>query len=227
MIGIGLALGGANLGAERATGAVVGRDLDGEGVVLGRAALEGNALEGLRFAVERAVRVNGGADGGVRADGGAFVALDAERGVPDGDVGSEIALFPSGGAGGPAAVGREGGDGQQVAFAGQHARGDALHEVGREGRDGGGASERVGGGAGDFDGMKGGEGGIDGGPVFLDDGFAFADVGFFNGFLDRVDGDVAGEDVAEGEEAGLHHGVDLAAHAGGAGNGEGVDGEDF
>ncbi len=43
----------------------------------------------------------------------------------------DVALLPFRGAGRPGAIDREGAHGQQVALAGEHHSGDALHEVGR------------------------------------------------------------------------------------------------
>jgi hypothetical protein len=68
------------------------------------------------------------------------------------------------------------------------------------------------------------EGGVDGLEVLLNDRFTAAAVGFLDGLLDLGDGLFAGQDAADGEEAGLHHGVDAGAHAGGLGDGVGVDG---
>ena len=54
---------------------------------------------------------------------------------------------------------------------------------------------------------------VDGGEVLLDDFLAALAVGFLDGFLDRGDGLVFGQDAADGEEAGLHDRIDPHAHA--------------
>jgi hypothetical protein len=58
-----------------------------------------------------------------------------------------------------------------------------------------------------------GEGGVDRGEVPLDDLLAPLAVGLPDGVLDAGDGLLAGQHSGDGEEAGLHHGVDALAHA--------------
>ena len=50
--------------------------------------------------------------------------------------------------------------------------------------------------------------------VLLHDAFAALAVGLLDGVLDGRDGFVARQHAADGEEAGLHDGVDALAHAG-------------
>ena len=76
---------------------------------------------------------------------------------------------------------------------------------------------------GDLDFVQLGEGGVDGGEVLLDDGFAALAIGLLDGFFDLRNGFFAGQDAADGEEAGLHDGVDAGAHAVFAGDGEAID----
>ena len=49
--------------------------------------------------------------------------------------------------------------------------------------------------------------------VLLDHGFTALAVGFLDGILDGGDGFIFGQHTADREEAGLHNGVDAAAHA--------------
>ena len=70
------------------------------------------------------------------------------------------------------------------------------------------------------------EGLIYGGVISLNDCFAALAVSIRNGFLDRGDGLVARQHAADREEAGLHDGVDAAAHAGRARDGIAVDHEE-
>ena len=167
----------------------------------------------------------GGADGGVGADEHALVALDAERGVPLRQVEGDGAFLQLGGGGGPAAVDRQGGDGQEVAFAGEQAGGDVAEKAGRKGGvavgRGGGVGFVQRGGHGHL--AQAGEGGVDGGVVHLHDLLALAGVGLGDRFLDVGDGLFLWEDAGEGEEAGLENGVGAAAHAGGLGDAVGVD----
>jgi hypothetical protein len=55
---------------------------------------------------------------------------------------------------------------------------------------------------------------VHGGKVLLNHRFAALAVGLLDRFLDLRDGFVARQHAADGEEAGLHDGVDARAHAG-------------
>jgi hypothetical protein len=59
--------------------------------------------------------------------------------------------------------------------------------------------------------------------VELDQPPALAPVGLVDRVLDRGDGVVLRQDAGDGEEAGLHDGVDAPPHAGLGGDGVGVD----
>ena len=65
---------------------------------------------------------------------------------------------------------------------------------------------------------------VHGGVVLLDDGFAAFAVGLLDGLLDLLNGFITRQDAGDGEEAGLHDGVDAATHAGLFGHIVGVDG---
>ena len=147
------------------------------------------------------------------ADQHALAALDAELLIPDRDLERDVALFPLRGAGGEGAVDGHGADGEVVAFAGDHAGGDLLHELGRSGGDGRPHEEGRRHFVGHLDFVEVAEGGIDRGEVLLHDGFAALAVGFLDGVLDGFDGIFAGEHAADGKEAGLHDGIDASAHA--------------
>ena len=62
------------------------------------------------------------------------------------------------------------------------------------------------------------ERGIHRGVVLLHDRFAALAVGLLDGVLDGGDGLFARQHAGDGEEAGLHDGVDAAAHAGDLGH---------
>ena len=128
---------------------------------------------------------------------------------------------------GPGAVHRERAHGQEVALAREHHRGHALHEVrrgrGNDGRPRCGAHTAAGG----VHGVQVRQGGVDGGEVLLDDLGAALGVALLDRVLDARDGLVRGEDAGDREEAGLHDGVDAAAHPRFAGHAHGVDGVDL
>jgi len=58
------------------------------------------------------------------------------------------------------------------------------------------------------------QGGVHGGEVLLHDAGAALAVGLLDGVLDGFDGFLARQHTADGEETGLHDGVDAATHAG-------------
>ena len=105
--------------------------------------------------------------------------------------------------------------GQIVAFAGDDCAGDSLHELGRGGRTpADGMSNSAGDLAGDLDFVQMAEGCIHRREILLHDAFAALAVGLLDDVLDGGDGLFARQHAADGEEAGLHDGVDAAAHAG-------------
>jgi hypothetical protein len=68
-----------------------------------------------------------------------------------------------------------------------------------------------------------GEGHLDGAVVEVGQALALLAVGLVDGLLDRGDGFVVGQDAGDGEEAGLHDGVDAPPHARVLGHPVGVD----
>ena len=124
-------LGRAHLDAEPAAGAVVGRDLHDvvEALQLGREAFA-HMTEAIRCARDVARLEHLRADGRVRADHRAPVALHAEIRFPDRDLEGDAPLLVAARAGRPGPVGRERAHRQPVAVALQQQSGHALHEVG-------------------------------------------------------------------------------------------------
>ena len=148
----------------------------------------------------------------------ALAALSAEGLVPDRDLEGDVAALPLRGGGGEGSVDGEGAHGEGIAVAGDDGGDHLLDELG--GFDGDGAAHVEGtrnlGGNRDFMEMR--QGRVHGGVVALHHGFAALAVSLVNGLLDGGDGFVGGQNAADGEEAGLHDGVDAVAHAGHAGD---------
>ena len=85
-----LVLGGADVDADAAPGAVVGRDLDRELMAVEFARAERLRQEAVGRAGERLGLVGLHPDGRVRADDGALAAVDAQVGFPDRDLGASL-----------------------------------------------------------------------------------------------------------------------------------------
>jgi hypothetical protein len=126
-----LVLGRTNVHAKLTPGAVLGSDLDGVSEPRVLLAAVSVRLEGSRRAGERRRLVKLGPDGGVGTNEGALVALNTNRGIPDGDLVGDVALFPLRGSGGPGPVHRKGAHREQIPIAGNHHRGHPLDEIGR------------------------------------------------------------------------------------------------
>ena len=163
----------------------------------------------------------------MRADEHALAALDAQVRFPDGDLERDVALLPLGGAGGEGAVHRHGRDGNLFAFEGDDGGECLFDEVRRFGRNRCTHGRFAGGFGRDFDFVQVGQGLVHGFEVLLDDRLAAFAVGLLDGMLDLLDGLFARQDAGDGEEAGLHDGVDAAAHAGQFGHFVGVDVVEF
>ena len=224
---VGAVLGRTDLHAERATGAILGRDLQRVALVGELGGLEGGGLEGLRCAGEGFWSEKLRSDGGVRANEGALVALDTDRGVPLRNLQRDVALLEAGGSSRPGAVARNGAHRHEIALVGEQAGGDLAHElrsifVGRRKHDRG---VRVRAGR-DADLLQASEGGVDRRVVHLDDLVALAAVRLGDRLFDLGDGLVLRQHAREGEEAGLQHRVGPAAHAAGLGDLRGVDHEE-
>ena len=203
---------GAGFDADAATGAVFDVDLDLvlqirvllAAVVLG--------LEGLGGAGQLGGIDLLGADHGVGAGHDALVALDAVFGNPVGHAGRDAALLEAARAARDDAVEGHLADGHAVALEVHQGLDDVLGEVGGVIGDELGrheASHTVEA-RGDRDRLDGGGGGVDGLPVHLDDVHALLGKGLLGGLLDQLEGLVLGQDLAEGEEGGLHDRVDTA-----------------
>ena len=206
-----LFLGGADVDAVVAAGAVIGADLHAELVALEADGGLGDEAFGLVRKLFR--RGKRGTDRRVRADEGAAVALDAVVHDPFGHVHRDAALLELGRAGGDDAVGRERADGQLVAFL----RGDGRDEglvvlvVG----DGQRIRTRSGGrpAFGIVDLFEVGDGVVDAVAVHLDDRVALSAVRLLDGFLHVLLGVRIGDDVCEFEECRLHDGVHALGRA--------------
>ncbi len=213
--GVVLVLFRAGGDADAAARAVLDIDLQGVGLVV--LAADRRMLEAGRRLVQQGLVVLVGADDGMRAHERAGAALDAFLLVPDRNVERHIAFLPARGGGGERAVHRHLGDRQPVAVAHHDGGDDLLDEVRglvrhRRGNLEGGGDLAVG----DLEQI--GESLVHGLEVLLDDFIALLAVGLLDGFLDLRNGVVLGQDAGNGEEAGLHDGIDARAHAGAFGD---------
>ncbi len=156
-------------------------------------------------------------------------AVDADVGLPDRDLGGELALLEARRAGGEGAVDGHGGHGEQIALAGHHLHGHAFDELRRPDRS---RFEQP---------IVGGDGGhlgrnlhldhfaecpVDRRMVLLDDQPASSAVGLRDRLLHRRDRLVVWHHVRQCEVAGLHHGVDAPGHTDLGGHAGGIDRED-
>ena len=119
-LGVGLVFGRAGFDAQTAAGAVLRGNLNGE-LVAGEFLEFGiDRFEGFRSILQIARIVNFFANDRVRADRGAFSALDTQVGFPHWDLEGNVAFFPFGRAGRISTIHRESADGQRFAFEGDH-----------------------------------------------------------------------------------------------------------
>ena len=217
-----LALGGADIDAHAAAGAVVRRDLDGQAVVRQVVRAELLALEAIGRGGHGGSREDLHANSPVGADDGALSAVDADAGVPHRDVLGDGAFLVLGRAGREGAVDGHRAHRQLVALAGDEGRGDAADELpgvvsggpGHHHPGSGGAQRDVG---------EPFEGAVDGREVAGDDRLAALGVGLDHRVLDARRGFVGGQHARQAEEAGLHDRVDAITHAHLVGHGEGID----
>ena len=224
----------ADLGADRAAHAVQGADGDGKLVLaLAGAGLEGDllGLGGCIGGLGLVQRV--GADGGVGADVGALVALDALVLVPGGNADGHAALLVGAGAllEGAVHMVHEGGDGEAVAVHLGDGLQDALHHLHSAG-----AALQLhalrlvlgsGPGGGHVELLEGGDAQINGLVVHIHHVLALLQVGVGGGILHVADGLSLRHDLRQLEESGLENGVGALAHADLGGQVDGVDGVDL
>ena len=218
-----LVLAGTDVHAQVAAGAVLGRHLDRVRHSLVVSPLIVNRLEGTWSTGEGFLAIHLGPDRRVRADERALVALDAELRIPDRDLQGDVAPLPLRGPGRPRAVGGERANRKEIALPGHHHGRDPLHEFGRLGRNDRrrlacrGRLRRQ------LDLMQILEREVDCGPVAAHHFVTFLCVALLDRLLDLGDRFLARQDSGEGEEAGLHDGVDAATHAGLDGHARAVD----
>ena len=186
---------------------------------------EGLGVEGLRAGrggVDLG-RLGLHADGGVGADHDAATAVDAQVGLPHGQLVGQAALLVARRAHRERAVDGQRAHREQVALAGEHGGGDAGHELrhvlGHRGAAVAGGGHDVG----DGHLVQRAEGEVDGGVVASRHLVATAPVGVGEPGLELGEGGVEGEHPREGEERRQHHRVHPAGQAGLAGHPVGVD----
>ena len=222
----------ADAHAHAAAHAVQGRHGDGKLVAL---ALSGfvDDLGGGGELGGFLLRHGEGTDGGMGADIGALVALDAVLGHPGGNGDGHAALFIGGGAQLELAVGvlDEGGDGEAVAVHLAHGVQDGLdllHQLRLAGQGGGvGGILGVGPVGGNLELLIGRGSGVDGLVVHIHHVLSLFQVGVGGGVLHILDGLGLGHDLRQGEEGGLEDGVGPLAHADFLSQVDGVDGVDL
>ena len=219
---LGLALGRAHVDADAAAGTVVGGDLDGEQMVgqIPRAELLGYEVR--RGALDRSRREDLHPDRGMRANHGAFAAIDADGRIPDRDRLGDSPLLVLRRTARECPVNRERAHRQLVAVAGHQDRGHLLDEVGRV--VGHRKHERaVASGLAQGNVAQPTDRQVDGGEVAIDDSLAALRVRLLHEALDAGDRVGRGQHAGEVEETGLHDRVDAVAHANFFGNGERID----
>ncbi len=147
----------------------------------------------------------------MRAHHHAFAALDAQVLVPNRNLQRQVTLLPFGSAGGKGAVHGHRADRQSVAVSGVDGRQHSAYELRRAGH---GLLRLIaaGGRAGYLDFVQIRQRMIHSGEVLLHHGFAPLAIGFARWRFDGRDGLIARQCAAERKKAGLHHGVDAAAH---------------
>ena len=220
-------------GADADAAAHAVQRADGHGELIGALALAGLDIHDLGSLGGLGGLVSGegeGTDGGVGADVGALVALDALLGVPGGDGDGHAALLIGGGAQLELAVHmvHEGGDGQAVAVHLAHGLQDILDHLHQLGLAlellGGLGVHGVGPVGGHVDLLIGGGAQIDGLVVHVNDVLALLQVGGLGLLLHVGDGLLLGHDLGQREERGLEDGVVALTHADLDGQVNGIDG---
>ena len=163
----------------------------------------------------------------MRADDHAFIALDAERGIPDRDFQGEIAFFPLARSCWPDPIGGEGAHRQLVAASGQEGSGDSSHKLRSLNRNREWPRPSRSDGFGNNDLLDPGDRLIHGVPVPLDQVGAFAGITFLDRTFDFRDCLIKRKDIAQRKVGDLHDRVDAGAHAGFLRDAVGVDDEKF
>ena len=123
-----LALGRADLDAQRTTGAVLQIDLQGIANIRKTACINRRRLKRFRCFLQAILMIELGADDTVRTDHAAIATLDADFRFPDRHEVGNIALFPLGGGAGVGAIDRQGANRQFIAAPGHHHGRHIAHE---------------------------------------------------------------------------------------------------
>ena len=190
--GLVLSLRRAGFHAQAATGAVFRSYLDGEFHIWKFFKLGIDGFEGLRSVFRYCRIVDFLADDSMRANKGAFTALDTQVRFPDRDFERNIAFFPLGGAGGESAIHREGADGQALAFEGNDRSQDIHYKIRGFSRNWRAAGDLAGDGCRNFDFEQVCQGVVNSVKVLFDNCFTAFAVSFLDGFLDLYNGFVRG-----------------------------------
>ncbi len=204
---------GTHLHAHPAAGAILGGDLDAvHHARLEIAPLRLHVLEGGGRLLQVPGVVGLDPDARVGARQGALAALDAGVRIPRGDFQGDIALLPPGGSRRESPVHGEGAHREAVPHPLDDAGGERLHEIGGLLRNRRGFFESAGGRRGNLHLEQVRQGLFHRAEVLPDDLLPLRPVGLLDRLLDGVDRLVARQHPRNGEEAGLHDGVDPRAH---------------
>ena len=215
VLGLALGLGRADFHAQRAAGAILRRHLQRVLHLLEFLPARRGRLEGGRSFFQQRRVVNLGPDHRVRANQHALAALDAEVLIPDREFPARCCAFPTArwrwGRFRPLGMALTGSESPSPSMIlASTSRTNAGACAGTAGR----MSKVLLTSRRNLDLVQMIERSVHGGEVLLHHGFAAPAVGLLDGVLDGGDGFLARQHSADGEEAGLHDGVDAAAHAG-------------
>src|SRR5574341_192752 len=171
-------------------------------------------LERLRRVRQQFLAVDFLPDNCVRTDHHTLAALNAQVRLPDRNLERQVALLPLSRPGRKRAVNRQRANGDLVPLEDDHRTEYLLDEVRRLIRDRRPARQLRGDLPRDLDLEQVLDGRVHRIEILLDDGLAALAVSLLDGVFDLGDGLLARQDAADGEEGGLHDGVDASAHAG-------------
>ncbi len=205
---------GADIDAECAAGAVFWRDLNCYHHPLPIRMAGRSAPESFGGLLQVGRIIDLGAQASMGTDSDTLEALDADLRIPNRNFKCEVTLFVPGRSGGEGPVRLKGTDRDFISSAYKDSPQHVSHIL---------WSPRIqrrsevlsaGDAIGNLDLVKIGQGLVYGVDVLLDDVFSLPAIGLADGLFDFFNRSFLGKDPCQSEEAGLHDGVDPAAHSG-------------